>query len=71
MMFELKKYRRGMFDGTEDWCKTWRKTYLCFQKWHEEFGKLSQGEKNKNEKMKIMRINKKKLETVRSARCSE
>ena len=29
-----------MFDGTEYWCKIWRKTHLCFQKWHEEFGKV-------------------------------
>ena len=41
IMFELKKYRGVMFDGTEDWCKIWRKTDLCFQKWHEEFGKFS------------------------------
>ena len=27
-----------MFDGNEDWCKIWRKTVLCFQKWQEEFG---------------------------------
>ena len=39
IIFELKKYRRVMFDGTEDWWKIWRKTDLCFQKWHEEFGK--------------------------------
>ena len=30
-----------MFDGTEDWCKIWRKTDLYFLKWHEEFGKFS------------------------------
>ena len=41
IMFELKKYRGVMFDGTEDWCKIWRKTDLCFQKWHEEFGRFS------------------------------
>ena len=41
IMFELKKYRGVMFDGTEDWCKIWRKTDLCFQKWHEEFSKFS------------------------------
>ena len=41
IMFELKKYRGVMFDGTEDWCKIWRKTDLCFLKWHEEFGKFS------------------------------
>ena len=39
IMFELKKYRGVMFDGTEVWCKTWRKSNLCFQIWHE---KLSQ-----------------------------
>ena len=33
VMFELKKYRRVMFDCTQDWCKFWRKTGLCFQKW--------------------------------------
>ena len=22
-----------MFDGTEDWCRIWRKTDLYFQKW--------------------------------------
>ena len=41
IMFELKKYRGVMFDGTEYWCKIWRKTDLCFQKWHEIFGKFS------------------------------
>ena len=30
-----------MFDGTPDWYKVWRKTDLCFQKWHEEFSKFS------------------------------
>ena len=45
IMFELKKYRKIMFDGTEDWCKIWRKTDLCFSKWHEKFGKFSQPEK--------------------------
>ena len=41
IMFELKKYRGAIFDGSEDWCKTWRKTDLCFLKWHEEFVKFS------------------------------
>ena len=40
-MFELKKYRRVMFDGTEHWCKTWTKNDLCFQKWHKVFRKFS------------------------------
>ena len=44
IMFKLKRYRRVMFDGTEGWCKIWRKTDLCFQKWHEKLGKFSQAE---------------------------
>ena len=44
--FSTKVYKyRVMFDRTDDWCKIWRKTDLCFQKWHEEFGKFSQVEK--------------------------
>ena len=42
---ELKKYSGVMFDSPEDWCKIWRKTNLCFQKWHEEFGKFSLAKK--------------------------
>ena len=30
-----------MFDGTNYWCKIWRKNDLCFQKWHERFNKFS------------------------------
>ena len=41
LMFELKKYRGVMFDDSEYWCKTWRKTNFYFPKWHEEFGKFS------------------------------
>ena len=41
IMFEFKKYRGVIFDGTEDWCKIWRKTDLCFQKSYEQFGKFS------------------------------
>ena len=41
IMFELKKYKEAMFDCTKYWCKIWRKTDFCFQKWHEEFGKFS------------------------------
>ena len=44
IMFQPKKCRGVMFDGTEDWCKIWRKTDLCFPKWREEFGKFSQAE---------------------------
>ena len=40
-MFELRKCRGVIFDGTQDWYKIWRKTDLCFQKRHEEFGKFS------------------------------
>ena len=45
IMLELKKYRKIIFDSTEDWRKIWRKTNLCFQKWHADFGKFSQDEK--------------------------
>ena len=38
IIFELKNYRGVMFDGTENWCKIWRKNDLCFPKWHEQFG---------------------------------
>ena len=41
IMFDLKKYRGVMFGSTEYWCKIWRKTDFCFQKWHEEFEKFS------------------------------
>ena len=41
IMFDLKKYRGVMFDGTEDWCKIWREMNVFFQKWHEKFGKFS------------------------------
>ena len=43
--FELKKHIAVMFDGTEYWCKIWRKTNLYFQKCHGEFGKFWQAEK--------------------------
>ena len=32
IMFQLKKYKGVMSDGTQDWYKVWRKTDLCFQK---------------------------------------
>ena len=41
IMFDLRKYKGVMFDSTEYWCKIWRKTDFCFQKWHKEFGKFS------------------------------
>ena len=35
IMFEHRKYRGVMFDGTKDWCKIWRKTGLRLQKLHD------------------------------------
>ena len=35
IMFGLRKYEGVMFDGTQGWYKVWRKTDLCFQKWHD------------------------------------
>ena len=43
IMLELKKYWGVMFDGTQDWCRTWMTTDLRFQKWHEEFCNISTG----------------------------
>ena len=40
-MFNLRKYRGVIFHDTEESCKTWRKTDLCFGKWHEEFAEFS------------------------------
>ena len=41
IMFELEKSIEEPFVVTEDWWKIWRKTDLCFLKWHKEFGKFS------------------------------
>ena len=41
IIFELNKYR-VMFDGSEYWCKIWKKNDMCFLKWHEEFGRIWQ-----------------------------
>ena len=38
--FDLKKYRGVTFYDTEESCKIWRKTDLCFGKWREGFGKF-------------------------------
>ena len=35
-----KKYGGVMHHNTEEWCKIWRRTYLPFEKWHEEFGEF-------------------------------
>ena len=40
IIFDLRKYRGNMFDDTQDWYKIWRKTDLCFQKWHEEIWQI-------------------------------
>ena len=51
IMFETKKYRGVMSDYTEEWCKIWSKTDLCFLKWHEEFGKFSLEEVSKSKNL--------------------
>ena len=40
-MLALWKYRGVIFEDRQDWYKIWRKTDLCFQKWHEQFVKFS------------------------------
>ena len=42
IILELKTYRGVILNGTEQWCKIWRKSELCFQKWHEKLVKFSQ-----------------------------
>ena len=62
-----------MFDGTDDWCKILKKNEFFFPKWHEEFGKFLQAEKQwfyfrkKNGGTK----SNEKFETTRSTRCGE
>ena len=41
IIFELKRYREVIIYDTKEWYKIWRKTDLWFEKWHEEFGKIS------------------------------
>ena len=36
---EPKNYRGVLCHNTKKWCKLWGGTDLCFEKWHEEFGK--------------------------------
>ena len=36
-----KNTQRSIFHDTREWCKIWRKSDFCFQKWHEEFQKFS------------------------------
>ena len=40
IMFDLKKYSGVMCHNTEEWCKIWRGTDLCFEKWHKKFGEF-------------------------------
>ena len=40
IMFEPKNYRGIMWYNTEEWYKIWKRTNLCFEKWHEEFGEF-------------------------------
>ena len=41
VMFDLKRSSWVIFHDTRQWCKIWRKTDFCFQKWQEEFEKFS------------------------------
>ena len=66
IMFELRKYREVMFDGTQDWYKIWRKTDLCFQKWHEEFGKILPEHVRKSKNLDFYWVLLYKVENVRA-----
>ena len=50
IMFELKKYRGVMFDGTEYWCKIWRETDFTFKN---DMRNLANFHQNKFECLKI------------------
>ena len=63
-IFELKKYRGVMFDDTKYWCKIWRKADLCFQKWHEEFGKFSQDYVRKSQNLDFCWVLLSKVENI-------
>ena len=41
VIFDLKKSSGVIFHDNREWCKIWRKSEFCFQKWQEEFEKLS------------------------------
>ena len=41
IMFEPKMCRGIMCHNTEEWCKTWGETELCFEKWLGKFGEFS------------------------------
>ena len=40
IIFEPKKYKGIVCHNTNEWCKIWGGTNLCFEKWHEEFGEI-------------------------------
>ena len=62
--FWVKKYRGVMFDGTEYWCKIWRKNDWCFQKWHEEFSKFLPEHVQKSKKLDFDDILLSRVENV-------
>ena len=41
VMLDLKRSSGVIFHDIRAWCKIWRKTDFCLQKWHEQFEKLS------------------------------
>ena len=64
IMFDLQKCRGVMFGSTEYWCNIWRKTNLCFQKWHEEFSKFSPEHVRKSKNWDFDEILLSKVENV-------
>ena len=66
IMFELKKYRGVMFDGTKYWCKIWWKSELCFQKSHEEFSKFSTEPVRQSKNWEFYWVLLSKIENVRA-----
>ena len=52
-----RKYRGVIFDTTQGWYKIWRKTDLCFHKWHEGFSKFSPDYLKSPDHWKCMSLN--------------
>ena len=63
VMFDLKRSSGVILHDTREWCKIWRETDLCFQKWHEEFEKVSP-EHLKDSKFGLWDSFKSKVENV-------
>ena len=63
VMFELRKCRGVMFDGTQDWYKILKKPD-CYQKWHDGIGKFSRKQVRKSKNWDFYWVLLSKVENV-------